>query len=65
MARRRKNNDIRLSVIGDLDGMTVGRLRELLEGVPDDTKIEADEMEYYDERGFRNEFFYDILIRRD
>ena len=39
---------IRLSVLGDLDGMTVGRLREILEGVPDDAPIEIDEEEWSD-----------------
>lgn len=66
MARRRKNNDIRLSVIGDLDGMTVGRLRELLEGISDDTVIEVDEREYYEGAfAIHTETFHDLVIRRD
>ena len=50
MPRRSKNNDIRISVLGDLDGMTVGRLRELLDGISDDTVIEIDEEEWPDFR---------------
>ena len=39
---------IRLSVLGDLDGMTVGRLREILDGISDDTEIQVDEEEWPD-----------------
>lgn len=63
MPRRRKNNDIRLSVIGDLEGMTVGRLRELLDGISDDTQIEIDEEEWPDYISEGGDFH--LVIRKD
>ena len=61
MDRKRKNKDIRLSVFGDLDGMTVGELRELLEGVSDDAVIVTEETEYHEFNCI--ETF--LVIRRD
>ena len=71
MPRRSKNNDIRLSVLGDLDGMTVGRLREILDGVSDDTPIEIDEEEWPDYLSSGDDgrchvdTSYHIMIRND
>ena len=35
-------SDVRLSVIGDIDGMNVGALRKLLDDISDESVIEED-----------------------
>ena len=64
MARRRQQDDIQLSV-DDFDGMTVGRLRELLDGISDDTVVMVEEEEWPDYRSGTVDTYYHIVIRRD
>lgn len=65
MTRKRKNNDIRLSVTGDLDGMTVGKLREMLDGVSDETVIEIDEEEWPNFESGTADIYLNLVIRKD
>lgn len=60
----KKNNDIRLSV-WDIDGMTVGALRAMLDGISDDTEIEIDEEEWPDYRSGTVDTYYHLVIRKD
>ena len=56
---------IRLSVIGDLDGMTVGALRALLDGISDDTAIEIEEDDWPNPLAGTVDTYYHLVIRKD
>ena len=56
---------IRLSVIGDLDGMTVGALRTLLDGISDDTPIEIEEDDWPNPLAGTVDTYYHLVIRKD
>ena len=51
-----------LSVLGDLDGMTVGNLRYLLKDISDTAEIHADWDEYANPISGSQERFYNIVI---
>ena len=65
MPRRRRQDDIRISVAGDLDGMTVGALRAMLDGISDDTRIEIDEEDSADYGSGTVDTYYHLVIRKD
>ena len=56
---------IRLSVIGDLDGMTVGALRALLDGISDDTPMEIEEDDWPNPLAGTVDTYYHLVIRKD